>query len=94
MKEELGENFTQICDSTKQTEKEFEDYLMTTKLRKYIKDINGHKHGNVYKWMNGNEPQGGPTQQHHWQYSSFISTKSDLLSETITKPLIDQLNGH
>lgn len=96
MKEKLGENFTQICDTTKQTLKEFEEYLMTTKLRKYRRDAYDYEHGDVYKWMNGNEHQGGPTQQRHRQHSSSISTESDLPSETDSHQSTHrpQSNGH
>lgn len=84
MKEKLGEDFIWISYSTKQTLKEFEEYLMTTKLRKYKRHADDYKSGNVYKWMHGNELQETPTQLRHQLHSSSISIESNRPSRTDT----------
>lgn len=61
MQEKLGDNFLQIDDSIKQTLKDYEDGLMTTKIRKYKRDIMDYQHGNVYKFLH-ERPAPQPTE--------------------------------
>lgn len=54
MQQKLGENFLQIHDSIKQTLKDFEDGLMTTKIRKYKRESMDYQLGKVYNFLQEN----------------------------------------
>lgn len=81
MKDKLGVDFAHICDSIKQTLKEFEDNMLTIKLRKYRRDANDYQSGKVYKWLFGEETQRDLLRGHRTQQFGFISD-SDFPSDS------------
>lgn len=81
MKEKLGDDYTHTCDSIKQTLRDFEEDLMTTKLKKYRRDANDYQTGRVYKWMYGEERKRDLPQRPHRQRFNF-SSESDFPSDS------------
>lgn len=77
MQQKLGENFSQIHDSIKQTLKNFEDGLMTTKIRKYKRDSTDYQLGKVYNFLGQNVTQQPSVSSLH---SDTTTADSDLLS--------------
>nr|XP_055049507.1 uncharacterized protein LOC129434999 [Misgurnus anguillicaudatus] len=81
MKEKLDVDFTHICDSIKHTLKEFEDNLLTIKLKKYRRDAHDYQTGKVYKWLAEEETPRDSARGHHRQQFGFTSD-SDFPSDS------------
>ncbi|XDV39219.1 hypothetical protein PO909_008485 [Leuciscus waleckii] len=68
-------------NETAMTLKEFEDNILTTKLRKYRRDANDYQTGKVYKWLFEEETQRDPLRGHRTQQFGFTSD-SDFPSDS------------
>lgn len=82
MRDKLGDNFTQIHDSIKQTLKTFEEGLMTTKIWKYKKNSTDYQQDRVYNFQCDKDAQLLSERYQTDHHSDTTTADSDLPSDS------------